>query len=369
MAALFRKPLLHQPLHPLLSPLRSGDNHLTAQRHDPSKELVTHRHVYACGEPFVIYRVHPGVLAELVDDDICHLVFAFQGYGLYLSAEHPEILLTPLRLVLLIERAFTLTSLIRKLNLSHLIHAKMPNLVLIMIIPNQIIPLIIKMQRPWTHIVKRPVPAELLFALNVPAEVFEADGLVLAYRIVKGIDGVVDAFIHIFDAPCHLHLAVEELCIIYADVTFKLLDQLPGLLLGDELRGLDCIHQELQLSDLKCPVAAVIQRLRAVTLFDYFYPIIIKSSQILINTLPLCQNIMLRELRKYFGHGKSVSVICLLLHYFRQIKKLKLLIFPLHNGLPLYSGKPAFSLRFSLYLWSHNHVLIVPHFEALYKGL
>ena len=31
--------------------------------------------------------------------------------------------------------------------------------------------------------------------------------------------------------------------------------------------------------------------------------------------------------------------------------------------------KPAFSLRFSLYLWSHNHVLIVPHFEVLYKGL
>ena len=65
------------------------------------------------------------------------------------------------------------------------------------------------------------------------------------------IDIEVDRLIHGLDPVLHIDLALKQLCLVDTGQLLDFANQSRGLLMCDELRGLDTIHQQLQLGQLK----------------------------------------------------------------------------------------------------------------------
>ena len=61
------------------------------------------------------------------------------------------------------------------------------------------------------------------------------------------IDIIVDGLIHRLDPVLHEYLPVEQLCAMNAGQLFNLFDQGQRFLMGNKFRGLDAIHEELEL--------------------------------------------------------------------------------------------------------------------------
>ena len=79
------------------------------------------------------------------------------------------------------------------------------------------------------------------------------------------IDIIVDGLIHRLDPVLHEYLPVEQLCAMNAGQLFNLFDQGQRFLMGNKFRGLDAIHEELELRQFKvtaCYIVAVIVPLR-----------------------------------------------------------------------------------------------------------
>ena len=79
------------------------------------------------------------------------------------------------------------------------------------------------------------------------------------------IDIIVDGLIHRFDPVLHEYLSVEQLCAVDTGQLLDFLDQGQRLLMGNKFRGLDAIHEELELRQFKVPtcyIVAVIVPLR-----------------------------------------------------------------------------------------------------------
>lgn len=62
---------------------------------------------------------------------------------------------------------------------------------------------------------------------------------------------IVDGLIHSLDSVLHENLAIEKLRIVIACKGLNFLDQRGSLLVGDELGGLNAIHQQLQFRKLE----------------------------------------------------------------------------------------------------------------------
>ena len=62
---------------------------------------------------------------------------------------------------------------------------------------------------------------------------------------------VVDGLVHGLDTILHEHLPIEKLRTMDTGQLLNFLDQRQGLLMGDEFRGLDTIHQQLELRQIK----------------------------------------------------------------------------------------------------------------------
>ena len=79
------------------------------------------------------------------------------------------------------------------------------------------------------------------------------------------IDIIVDGLIHRLDPVLHEYLPVEQLCAVDTGQLLDFLDQGQRFLMGNKFRGLDAIHEELELRQFKitaCYIVAVIVPLR-----------------------------------------------------------------------------------------------------------
>ena len=86
----------------------------------------------------------------------------------------------------------------------------------------------------------------------------KADLAVLGDAAVDLVHVIVDGLVHGLDAVGHKDLAAELPGLIDAGEALDLFDEGDRLFVGDEFGCLHAVHQQLQLGQLKLPVADVI---------------------------------------------------------------------------------------------------------------
>ena len=123
------------------------------------------------------------------------------------------------------------------------------------------------------------------------------------------IDIIVDGLIHRFDPVLHEYLSVEQLCAMDTGQLLDFLDQGQRLLMGNKFRGLDAIHEELELRQFKvaaCYIVAVIVPLRYLNDVQAKIP---QSFNITIDRLSLRSNIMRLQVGNDLAGGYGMVFI------------------------------------------------------------
>ena len=239
---------------------RRGDADALAQADDPSEELRADAGLHPGHEPALAGGHDPDVLAEPVDQHAGHAVFALQRHRHALAAEHAEQPLGVVGHVEFPEPLAAVAGLAGHGDAQHLVHAEMLDAVVRGVVGDQVVIFVVPRQAPGAQLVPRAVAAQLHFAGDVPLEILEPDLRIGIDGLVQLVHVVIDALVHGLHAPGDHHLPVQLAGLVPADQPLQLADQVPRLAVGDELRRLHRIHQQLQLRQLEFPGAEVIIR-------------------------------------------------------------------------------------------------------------
>ena len=139
------------------------------------------------------------------------------------------------------------------------------------------------------------------------------------------IDIIVDGLIHRLDPILHEYLPVEQLCAVDTDQLLDFLDQGQRFLMGNKFRGLDAIHEELELRQFKvtaCHVVAVIVPLRYLNDVQAKIP---QSIDITIDRLSLRGNIMKLQVGNDLAGGHGMLFVRVFQQVLHDVDNLQLL--------------------------------------------
>ena len=135
--------------------------------------------------------------------------------------------------------------------LGHLVHPVVAHLLLGAVPAHQVVVLTVPDEAVGKDGVPPPVPAKDLLLPHVVVEVAEGHRLPGGQGGVELVDGVVDALVHGLDPPVHVDLPLELPGLVDAGETLQLADEVVALPFGDKFAGLHCVHQQLELRQLK----------------------------------------------------------------------------------------------------------------------
>ena len=243
-----------------------------------------------------------------------------------LAREHAEQRVAVMRSVEFPERLKALSRLIEDADVHHLVDAVMSHVAVLRVVHHEVVLLVVPHQSPWAALVPHAVVPRLHLLLQVPVEVLELYLPVLVDRLVQLVDVVINTLVHRLDAPGHDDLAVELLRLVDADQRFKFLDQLARLAVGDELRGLHRVHEQLQFRQLKVTYAdAVVDVVPRLVRYDVQAEVA-ELFEVAVKRLPVGIDSVSLELVDDLGHSKAVRVIRLLQEYLREIEHLQFLV-------------------------------------------
>ena len=139
------------------------------------------------------------------------------------------------------------------------------------------------------------------------------------------IDIIVDGLIHRLDPILHEYLPVEQLCAVDTGQLLDFLDQGQRFLMGNKFRGLDAIHEELELRQFKvtaCHVVAVIVPLAYLNNVQAKIP---QSIDITIDRLSLRGNIMKLQVGNDLAGGYGMVFVRVFQQVLHDVDNLQLL--------------------------------------------
>ena len=174
---------------------------------------------------------------------------------------------------------------------------------------------------------------EHLLLFFIPLEIPEGDLPVLTDGGVQHIHIVIDLLVRCLDAPGDDHLALQLLCLMGADQPLQLFNEVLGFPVGDELRGLHRIHQELQLGELKPAASQVIISVPADLLTDDLEAEVRQLLKILVKSLSVRIDLAGGEFLDDLRHGEPVRVVGGLGEDLHQVKHLQFLIIAFGHSL------------------------------------
>ena len=123
---------------------------------------------------------------------------------------------------------------------------------------HKIIILIIPHQGPRADLIHLSAMLRFPFHVHIPLEILEGDLLLLGNGIMDLIDRIVNGFIHGFDPVRHINLPGKLTCLMNAGQSFDFPNQRFCFFLRDESGGLNCINQQLQLSQFESPAGYIV---------------------------------------------------------------------------------------------------------------
>ena len=163
----------------------------------------------------------------------------------------------------------------------------MLDLVVLRVKGDHIVILILPQERPGADAVPGAVFAQGHLFFDIPLKVFEADPAVLADGGVDLVHVVVDALVHGLHAAGDDDLALQVFGFMPAGKAGQLADQVRRLAVGDELGGLDGIHEELELGQFELAAAEAVVVIVAGMSGDDVHSETAKFLQILIERLAI----------------------------------------------------------------------------------
>ena len=183
-------------------------------------------------------RAHGDVSSEAINNRAHHGVFAFDGHGALLAAEHTEDAFGVFGGIEILKGLPSFAFIIRHRELQHLVHPVVLDDLVGSIIAHQIVVFIVPHETPGADLIPGAAVPQLRFFRNIPVEVLEPNLPVGADGLVELVDGVVNAFVHALHATGDQHLTVEVGGVVFADEPFQLLDQISGFVHRNEFRAL-----------------------------------------------------------------------------------------------------------------------------------
>ena len=163
------------------------------------------------------------------------------------------------------------------------------------IVGHQIIVLVVPGECEGADLIEVPLPAEPALLVHGIVKIAKADLPVLGDAAVDLVHIIIDGLVHGLDAVGHKDLAAELPGLIDAGQALDLFDEGDRLLVGDELGGLDAVHQQLQLGQLKVPVPHIVAIDTAALHLDHVQAEQPQGLDIVIDALALCRNIFFRQ--------------------------------------------------------------------------
>ena len=178
--------------------------------------------------------------------------------------------------------------------------------------------------------------ALVLAAVHAPVEVAEANLKVPGDGLVDAVDGIVDAFVHRFDAVADGQLPLELRGLIFAAKRRKLFNERHRLALGQKLARLHCAGEQLELGQLKRARSQKIPAAGAFLQHD-IHSERLQARNVRIDALALGADAARGQIRHNVLHGQNMILIRLRLKELLEIQELELLVFrPRHVIASLY---------------------------------
>ena len=127
----------------------------------------------------------------------------------------------------------------------------------------------------------------------------------LGDAVVDGVHIIIDGLVHALDPVHHKDLPVELLGLVDAGQGLQLVDEGASLFVGDELGGLDTVHQQLQLRQLEHPAAHVV----ALGGAHDVHAIVLEQAQVGVQTLTLGGDVMAGQMGDHVLDGHQVFLV------------------------------------------------------------
>ena len=240
------------------------------------------------------HQHRPG--AEAVDHRPGKAVFAQQRHPLEGAVEHAEHLL---HVGVYIKICVLIGALAGRVgqgaDILHLVNAVV--LQAAFRIGDEIVVAVFPHQHPRADAVQLAVMAGGHPLLQVPVAVFELHLLPGRDGRVQRINGIQDLFVGAFDPAADKDLAVKLLLPVFGGELPELVDENLGLARCDELAGVDGVHKQLQLGQLKGGLGHIIAAAAPALLYDLIRGVgqVVQRVQVVIDALALGNNAALLQ--------------------------------------------------------------------------
>ena len=274
--------------HPLHHRFGSRDLGLGAKAADPRIELRADHDVGPEGEVSISVRDEDHIPTQPVQHRPYQIVFKPQFYGSFCSGEHAEGLAGVDAHIQLAVGLLPVPLLAGQLDICHLVHPEVLDGIGGGIKGHKIIVLIVPCQGVGAESIPCAVAAKAPLLAHGVFKVVKAELPVCGDGAVDGVDIIVDGFVHGLDPVGHMDLAVEKLRLVYAGQCLQLADKLHGLALGNEFGGLNAVHQQLQLRQLKIAAPHIVGAAAAAAGGNNVQSVGAEGFNVGINAFPLC---------------------------------------------------------------------------------
>ena len=169
-----------------------------------------------------------------------------------------------------------------------------------------------------------PVPVFRL-AVQSPVEVAEGDLPVLENGLLDGVHIIVDGLVHVLDPPGHHHIPADLLGLLLAAQTAELIDELQGLLLGEEPAGLHRADEQLQFRQLELALADIVAAVFA-TVDEDINAEVLQCGNVRIDGFPVTEDsVALQHFRK-LRCSHRVILVGVFLQVVQDIQNFQLLV-------------------------------------------
>ena len=267
-----------------------------------------------------------GIGAQAVQDRARQAVLKAQLHPGLPAGEHAEDLPGVGAHVLRLEGLPALARLPGEGDVRHLVHPVMLQDAAPGVVGQQVVVLALPDQGEGAHLVELPLPAVLALPLGGVLEVMEADLPVGGDGPVQLVHVVVDGLVHGLHPACDIDLSAEAPGLVAAGQALQLADESPGLSRRDELGGLDAVHQQLELRQLKASGRHEIAAAPALAAADDVHPRLPQGLDIRVNALALCLDALPGQQLHHPPGGERMLLVGLPQQDLPQRQELRLLI-------------------------------------------